>query len=185
MIRVVNGIVSASTGIGYVVIGAAAVLGRALWDAAKTTVGSVEKKAAVRHTLRIVYDQTDMAQPFVGLGGTTHVIVLDPTTPHLETRLAHEFAHVVLAIVRGTAAHSLPGYPTDPAELLKSTMVHVEECAAWALAQAITRDSIWSRDALAHREQALRQYHVPRRLRSPKIPPLTRALVRWLAQVTP
>src|SRR5712692_4278765 len=183
ILRVVNGIVSASSTAGYVVLGAIAVAGRALREAAQHAVASVQQKPSERHTLRIIGDQMDGTLPFSNLGGVTHTITLDPTLPHFEARLAHEFGHLLLAIVRGAPVQNLPGWPTNPAEQVKSTMVHVEECAAWALAQAITRDSIWSRDALACREQALRQYHVPRRLRSPTIPPPTGTLVRWLAQM--
>lgn len=191
--RFVMGTLAASMVVGYVTVGAAVTAVRSLLSGTRSAAGllprrgtrprSSDRTPPVSHTLRIVYDQTDMAQPFAGLGGATHMIVLDPTAPHLEARLAHEFAHILLAVVRGAPAHAIPGYPTDAAELPKSRLVHAEECAAWALAQAITRDSIWSRDALACREQALRRYHVPRRLRSPTIPAPTCTLVRWLAQI--
>ncbi len=193
MARFATGTLAASAVVGYVTVGVAVMAVRSLLSVTQGAAGLLRWRgtgarssvgaAPVPHTLRIIYDQTDMAQPFAGLGGATHMIVLDPTAPHLEARLAHEFAHVLLAIVRGAPVHAIPGYPTDSAELPKSRLVHAEECAAWALAQAITRDSIWSPGALACREQALRQYHVPRRLRSPTIPPPTRTFVRWLAQM--
>src|SRR6266852_5870140 len=191
--RFATGTLAASAVVGYVTAGAAVIGVRSLLSVTQDAAGLLPWRgtgarssvgtAPVPHTLRIIYDQTDMAQPFAGLGGATHMIVLDPTAPHLEARLAHEFARILLAVVRGAPAHTIPGYPTDAAELPKSRLVHAEECAAWALAQAITRDSIWSPDVLACREQALRQYHVPRRLRSPTIPPPTGTLVRWLAQM--
>src|SRR5712692_8563569 len=162
ILRVVNGIVSASSTAGYVVLGAIAVAGRALREAAQHAVASVQQKPSERHTLRIIGDQMDGTLPFSNLGGVTHTITLDPTLPHFEARLAHEFAHLLLAIVRRASVQDLPGYPPVGAAQLNSTMVHVEECAAWALAQAITRESIWSAGVLAHRDRALRQYHVPR-----------------------
>lgn len=185
MLRVVNRIGSASSTVGYVVLGAALVAGRALHGAVQNAVVSVQQKPPRRHALRIIEGQIDGAAPFSNFGGMTHTITVDPTLPHFEARLAHEFGHLLLAIARDAPAHELPGWPTNPAEQVKSTMVHVEECAAWALAQAITRDSIWSPEVLAHREHALRQYWVPRRFRKPTIPPPTSLLVQWLAQVTP
>jgi hypothetical protein len=193
--RLSGGVLSASAVLGYVAVGAAAVLGRTLRDAAGEAFTWVlsrdadpqrdhDVEAGVRHTLRVVEDDFDGAQPFGGLAGATHMIVYNPGTPHAQASLAHEFAHVLLAVVRGGPADEV-GVSSHPLARLESEEAHVEECAAWALARGITRGAIWGRAALAYREQALCGYGVPAWARAPRVPhPAlpTRALVRWLAQ---
>src|SRR5262249_20572062 len=131
--------------VAYVAVGGAAVLGTTLRDA----VGEAfmwllsrdpvpqrhpEGDLVVRHTLRIVEDEFDAAQPFGGLAGAPHMIVYNPATRYARASLAHEFAHVMLAVIRGGPAEEI-GVPSQPVARLHSEAAHVEECAAWALAR--------------------------------------------------
>ena len=163
--------------VAYDALRGATVLGRGL--RLRGAVGSVlsrtkatsqpEPGAAVRHTLRVVADDSDGAAPFSYQGGATHTIRFNPNTPHAGSSLAHEFAHVLLAVVRGRSR--------------EEAVDQVEECAAWALARAVTRGAIWTRAALVYRESALEEHGVPAWASAPRIPPPTQTLVRWLAHV--
>jgi hypothetical protein len=171
--KIAEALVLLPVAVAYDALGGATALGRGLRGA----VGSVlspakavrqhEPRAAVRHTLRVVADDSDGAAPFSHQGGATHTIRYNPNTPHARSSLAHEFAHVLLAVVRGGAT---------------GTVDLVEECAAWALARAVTRGEIWTREALAYRERRLAEQGVPAWASAPRMPPPTQALVRWLAQ---
>jgi hypothetical protein len=163
--------------VAYDALGGATALSRGLRGAVGSVLSRVNAVsqhapgATVRHTLRIVADDSDGAAPFSHQGGATHTIRYNPNTPHARSSLAHEFAHVLLAVVRGG--------PTEEA------VGQVEECAAWALARAITRGVIWTHAALAYRESALEEYGVPAWASAPRVPPPTQALVCWLAHIEP
>ena len=189
MSRVVDALLSLPQAVASVAGGGAGALGRGLDDATEWLRAHLQLRQGpepgVRHTLRIVEDESDGAAAFSSVGGATHTIRYDPSTPHAQAALAHGFAHVLLAVVRGGPAEEV-GASTDAVPGLRSAETHVEECAAWALARAITRGEIWNSAALAHREQILRAHGVLPWARAPRIPHLmspTRAVVRWLAQV--
>lgn len=181
---------SASTAVAYLVIGAAAILGRSVAETVGTAMSPVlapDLGPALRHTLRIEQGDLHGAEPFADGGGATHRIVYGPAARYAKAALAHEFAHVLLAVIRGGPAEQV-GVPPDPAAQITSAAAHVEECAAWALAKAITHGAIWRGAALTYRERVLDEHGVPLWARAPRIPPPmlpTRALVRWLAQVEP
>jgi hypothetical protein len=181
---------STSALIAYVTIGVAATIGRSVVGAvgaALTWVRSRDGGPTMRHTLRIDHGDLDGAESFAYQGGATHRIVYNPATRYAQAVLAHEFAHILLAVVRGGPAEQV-GVPTHPAARLESAAAHVEESAAWALAKAITCGTIWHGAALTYSEGALGEDGLPLWVRAPRIPPPllpTRALVRWLAQVEP
>src|SRR5712691_6350816 len=109
--RVADGLFSVSAVVAYTAMGAVVTVGRGLLDAVAGVVWREtevqphrESEAAVRHTLRIAKGEVDGARPFEGVAGATHLIVYDPETPHAGAALAHEFAHVLLAVVRGGPA---------------------------------------------------------------------------------
>jgi hypothetical protein len=186
------GLFSASAAIGHLAVGAVALVGWSLRDAARDAASVMWREndsqrddggeVAVPHTLRVVADQFDAAQPFGGLAGATHAIVYNSETAHAQASLAHEFAHVLLAVIRGGLAGDV-GVASGPLAGSAAAEAHVEECAAWALARAITRGAIWSSAALKYRGRVLEECGVPAWARAPRIPPPTHALARWLAQV--
>ena len=175
--RFATGTVTATTAVAYTTAGAALIGARTLLDAARSAAGwrrgrgygSAHDGAPARHTLRIVAGDAEACDQ----GGTTYVIRYDRTTRYARAALAHEFAHVLLAVIRGV--------PPPSARL----ETHTEECAAWALARAITSGDIWTGAATSYREQVLAEHGVPAWARAPRIPAPTWTLLRWLAHPQP
>jgi hypothetical protein len=190
LVRLTRGAVASSAAAFYVAAGATVVATRALLDVSRAVGRSGPRRrdgapsaagGRTRHTLRVIRDDFDAAWPYADRDGATHVIHHDPTTRYARAALAREFAHVLLAVVRQAPAEAV-GVPVDPTARFTSPAAHTEECAAWALARAITKGEIWTGAATTYREDALAAYGVPVWARAPRVPMPTRTLLRWLAQ---